>query len=147
MVGICFGHQIIAQALGGKVEKFNGGWIAGTREYRLDEQIGASKAVLNAWHQDQVVSLPDGAESLGSSENCQYAAIAYNEHTASLQPHPEFENDYLELLLVERGDALPSSIRTQAGKSLGQNLNNKKIADWLIRVLQANFPQHRPKNR
>ena len=54
LIGICFGHQIIAQALGGTVEKFAGGWSVGATEYQLDgEQV-----MLNAWHHDQVTSLP-----------------------------------------------------------------------------------------
>ena len=58
MVGVCFGHQLIAQALGGKVEKFNGGWAIGRQNYTF----GTHGAVtLNAWHQDQVTALPPGA--------------------------------------------------------------------------------------
>jgi len=137
MVGICFGHQILTQALGGKVEKFSGGWIAGTREYTFDAQTGATTAVLNAWHQDQVVELPKNARALGSSEGCQYAAIAFNENTVSLQPHPEFENDYIELLLQERGDVLPSQDLQAASSSIGHNLTNKSIANWLRNILSS----------
>ena len=54
LVGICFGHQIIAQALGGRVEKFEGGWSVGLTDYEIDGQTCS----LNAWHQDQVVTLP-----------------------------------------------------------------------------------------
>lgn len=146
MVGICFGHQILAQALGGKVEKFSGGWIVGTHEYQLDalaslnSENGGGKNdddtdVMNAWHQDQVVALPENARAIGSSENCQYAAIAYGDHAVSLQPHPEFENSYVESLLVERGSALPAESLQQASSSLGQNLTNKRVADWLVGVL------------
>lgn len=137
MVGICFGHQVLTQALGGKVEKFDGGWIAGTRDYQFDAKMGVESAVLNAWHQDQVVALPENAVSLGTSENCQYAAIAYSENTVSLQPHPEFENDYITLLLQERGDALPAKHLQQAAASIGQNLTNKDIAQWLRTILSS----------
>lgn len=138
MVGICFGHQLLTQALGGKVEKFSGGWIAGTREYQLDAETGLESAVLNAWHQDQVVELPENARALGSSDGCQYAAIAFSENTVSLQPHPEFENDYVEILLQERGDALPADSLQIAAASIGHNLTNKPIADWLRNVLYGN---------
>lgn len=135
MVGICFGHQIMAQALGGKVAKFDGGWITGTRRYHLDTQIGIDSAVLNAWHQDQVLELPDSARALGFSDHCRYAAIGYGDHSVSLQPHPEFENDYVELLLEERGSVLPPEVREAAKASLGQELNNRPIAQWLHGVL------------
>lgn len=145
MVGICFGHQILAQALGGKVEKFDGGWIVGTREYQLDastwDQIGSNvdgeSAVMNAWHQDQVVALPENGRAIGSSENCQYAAIAYGDHAVSLQPHPEFEDVYVESLLRERGGILPPTSFEQANSSLGQNLTNKRIGEWLAGVLSG----------
>lgn len=136
MVGICFGHQILARALGGKVEKFSGGWIAGTREYELEAETGLRHALLNAWHQDQVVEIPDSARVIGASSDCQYAALAYGQHVVSMQPHPEFENDYIELLLSERGDVLPVDIRQQANASLGKGLNNKAIADWFSKVLR-----------
>ena len=98
-------------------------------------QTGVESAVLNAWHQDQVLALPDSAHVLGSSDHCQYAAIGYGDHAVSLQPHPEFENDYVELLLHERGKVLPAEVREAAKASLGQKLNNQPIADWLRGVL------------
>ena len=63
LVGICFGHQIVAQALGGKVEKFQGGWAIGRHSYDLD----GTQLHLNAWHQDQVVTRPEGARVLAST--------------------------------------------------------------------------------
>lgn len=137
MVGICFGHQILSQALGGKVEKFNGGWVVGTSDYDFAEEIGVQDAVLNCWHQDQVIKLPDNARSLGSSKQCQYAAIAYGDHAVSLQPHPEFEDEYMKLLMEERGTILPEKILNNAADSLGQELTNKTVANWLTNVLKG----------
>ncbi|MDA3887591.1 MAG: type 1 glutamine amidotransferase, partial [Allgaiera sp.] len=73
MVGICFGHQIIAQALGGKVEKFPGGWAVGPQDYDFQGR----KVTLNAWHQDQVTRAPESARQVGSSPFCANAALAY----------------------------------------------------------------------
>lgn len=137
MAGICFGHQIMAQALGGKVEKFNGGWVAGTQQYKLAAETGASDATLNAWHQDQVVEIPPDAKVIGSSETCQFAALSYRANTVSMQPHPEFNNDHLAMLLDERGGSLPPHSYQSAADSLGQNLNNTAIANWLVQVLTA----------
>ena len=89
MVGVCFGHQLIAQALGGKVEKFNGGWAIGRQNYTF----GTHGAVtLNAWHQDQVTALPPGAEVIASNDFCKYAAVIYGTKAYTIQPHPEFSN-------------------------------------------------------
>ena len=135
MVGVCFGHQILAQALGGKVEKFSGGWIAGTFEYQFDAQTGMAPIVINAWHQDQVIDIPDGARTLGSSANCQHAIIAYGDHAVSMQPHPEFENDYVKLLMSERGWVLPDEVQKRAVASLDQNLTNQSVAQWFRDIL------------
>jgi GMP synthase-like glutamine amidotransferase len=92
MVGICFGHQIIAQALGGKVEKYAGGWSIGTREYETSD---GSTLRLNAWHQDQVVALPPGAQVTAQNDFCKYAGLAYGDKALTIQPHPEFSNSLI----------------------------------------------------
>ncbi|MFQ5438169.1 MAG: type 1 glutamine amidotransferase, partial [Paracoccaceae bacterium] len=101
IVGICFGHQILAQALGGKVEKFNGGWSVGATDYRLN---GSDRSLtLNAWHQDQVVGLPADANVLASSSGCKNAFLVYGQRAFSIQPHPEFSPEFLEGLIDGRG--------------------------------------------
>ena len=72
LVGICFGHQIIAQALGGTVKKSDKGWAVGHQTYSHgDTTFGA-----NAWHQDQVVALPEGADVIAGNDFCEYAALS-----------------------------------------------------------------------
>jgi len=137
MVGICFGHQILAQSLGGKVVKHKDGWVVGTQHYKFCDETGMEDVVLNAWHQDQVVELPKDGRVIGSSDTCEFAAIAYGDHTVSLQGHPEFENDYVKLLLTERGWALPPDRFQNAIDSLDQKLTNRSIATWLNSVLSG----------
>lgn len=101
MVGICFGHQIIAQALGGAVEKFNGGWSLGRQSYDYD---GLGPVALNAWHQDQVVQRPTGAQAIARNEFCENAALLYGDRALTIQPHPEFSNAAIEdLIQLRRG--------------------------------------------
>ncbi|MEO0676415.1 MAG: type 1 glutamine amidotransferase [Pseudomonadota bacterium] len=101
MVGICFGHQIIAQALGGRVEKFAGGWAVGRRTYTLD---GMGEVALNAWHQDQVLEVPPEARVLGGNAFCANAALAYGRQIFTIQPHPEISTPVLGTYLEVRGD-------------------------------------------
>ena len=116
IVGICFGHLILAQALGGKVEKFSGGWSVGKVNYRLD---GAAQPVpLYAWHQDQVVEPPPDATVVGSTDFCQYAALQYGTKAYTIQPHPEFTAGYINDLLTARKDVLPAEIFAQAVDSI-----------------------------
>ena len=71
LVGICFGHQIIAQALGGHVEKFEGGWKRGLQNY----EMGGDRLRLYGWHQDQVITPPDGAVTRASNSGCAHAVL------------------------------------------------------------------------
>lgn len=105
VVGICFGHQIMAQALGGRVEKFSGGWAVGAQEYDFD----GMHLTLNAWHQDQVITPPEGAQILASNASCAYAALGYGAHGYSVQAHPEFDDQFIAGLIETRGRGLVSA--------------------------------------
>ncbi|MDA1324911.1 MAG: type 1 glutamine amidotransferase [Proteobacteria bacterium] len=116
LVGICFGHQAIAEALGGKVEKFSGGWSCGMERYRF---VGRdTPAALLAWHQDQIVVPPPGAEIIASSNFCRYAGLRFGEHTLTLQPHPEFSLEYMRALATARRAVIGDSVAASAVDSL-----------------------------
>ena len=116
IVGVCFGHQVLAQALGGKVEKFSGGWSVGPTDY-VGTDGGAERVI--AWHQDQVTQLPVGAEVIGSSAFCANAVLAYDTRALTLQPHPEFTADFMADLLEARRSVLPDHIAATAEARLG----------------------------
>lgn len=131
-VGICFGHQILAQALGGRVEKFTGGWGLGVHDYATFWNGEEAHIKLNAVHQDQVVEKPRDATVIASSEFCRNAALAYGNKAISFQPHPEFDTDFMvDLIELRRGKSFPEEIVNGALESLGQPVENHKIADFI----------------
>ncbi|MGL3607534.1 type 1 glutamine amidotransferase [Rhizobium sp. G187] len=126
MVGICFGHQVMAKALGGHVEKFKGGWSAGPVTYRRSDT--GEEQVLLAWHQDQVIKVPEGAEVVGKTDQCENAVIRYGDWGLSYQPHPEFSPAFFEGLASARRSAIPESLYEEV-KSVEASISTDRVAD------------------
>ncbi|WP_420568112.1 type 1 glutamine amidotransferase [Thalassovita sp.] len=134
LVGICFGHQIVAQALGGKVEKFQGGWAIGRHSYDLD----GTQLHLNAWHQDQVVTRPEGARVLASNDFCENAMLAYGDHILTIQPHPEFTAQEIQSLLEQRAPGVvPEPLIKGATAQLPNPVDNPSVSLKMASVLKG----------
>lgn len=132
LIGICFGHQIIAQALGGKVEKFKGGWAVGRTAY----DFGDATLHLNAWHQDQVVTLPEGAQVIASNEFCANAALVIGDNILTMQPHPEFQADMVEGLITHRAGAVPPALVETARAALPRATDNQDMGARMAAFLK-----------
>ena len=140
MVGICFGHQIMAEALGGHVEKSDKGWGAGLHHYtivRSEPWIDTAGAIaIPASHQDQVVVQPPGAAVVAASNFTPFAALAWNDRPAiSFQFHPEFSPAFAKALIEKRYDIVPDPDAAIA--SLDAPNDNERVAGWIRRFLKA----------
>jgi GMP synthase-like glutamine amidotransferase len=134
IAGICFGHQIMAQALGGKVEKFTGGWGAGHMRYRMAD---GTEYGLNAMHQDQVTVRPADAQVICTSEFCENAGLAYKGSAISFQPHPEFDDQFMDdLLALRAGKSMSFERAAAARESLGKETDSRTIAGELAKFFR-----------
>jgi GMP synthase-like glutamine amidotransferase len=146
VIGVCFGHQILAEALGGKVIKSEKGWGVGVHHYTPETVPSwmdglAQGFAARAVHQDQVVEVPDDAHVLASSAFCPYAALAYGDPEApyaiSVQPHPEFSADFVRGIVETRaGDGIPMDVAQSALASLDQPVNNADWGRWMRKFLE-----------
>ena len=134
LVGICFGHQIIAQALGGTVIQHPDGWAVGQQDYDFD----GDRITLNAWHQDQVVTLPEGAEVAATNEFCENAALVYGDRAFTVQAHPEFHDEFVDGLIEHRAKGkVPPGLLDEARARMGGELQSNSIADRIEKFFKA----------
>ena len=138
LVGICFGHQIMAETFGGHVEKVDRGWGVGLHTYPIVRREpwmdGAAAVSIPASHQDQVVMQPPNSEVLASSLFTPYAALGWTDQPAiSFQFHPEFSADYAKALIGIRRDRLPDPDAAIA--SLDRPNDNARLAGWIRNFL------------
>ena len=140
MVGVCFGHQVMAEALGGHVEKSDRGWGAGLHRYdvvRPEPWLdGAGTISVPASHQDQVVVRPPNTEVVAQSDFTPFAALAWTDRPAiSFQFHPEFSPAFAKALIEKRYDIVPDPDAAIA--SIDAPNDNARVGGWIRRFLEA----------
>ena len=136
-VGICFGHQLIAKALGGVVEKSGSGWGVGCKAFLVDgkrDWMKGSKEelVVPAFHQEQITRLPIGGRLIGSADYCTNFLMECNDQMLGIQGHPEFRKEYISALLGERLAVLSEAVSSEAEKSLKLSEDNTLIKSWIL---------------
>ena len=137
-VGICFGHQLLAQSIGGRTEKAIVGWGVGAIDTWVEPD--RADAVLLYMHQDQVVSLPEGATVLGRTDHCPIAMLQVGP-MLGVQAHPEFSAEYVDALLDARAERIGHELTARAKASL-ERVGDAHDAAALGRRIVHFFEEH-----
>jgi GMP synthase-like glutamine amidotransferase len=142
LLGVCFGHQLLALLLGGKAERAPQGWGVGIHDYDVAQQAQApwmspevEELSLLISHQDQVTALPENATVIASSPFCQFAAFHIGDQVLCFQGHPEFQHDYSRALLDLRRQNLGPAVYDAAIASLANEHHGATVAEWMMRFV------------
>lgn len=145
LIGICFGHQAMAQALGGRVEKSERGWGVGLHRYDVVApepwmDPPAATFAIPVSHQDQVVEKPADARVIARSDFTPFAALAWDDDAISFQGHPEFTRAYAADLTAGRRDRIGPEIVDPALDSLSRPDDRARVEQWLRRFIAGPDP-------
>ena len=150
LLGVCFGHQLIAHCLGAPVQRAPRGWRVGRQAYDwlgAPEHLGlaagqapqgpqVTQFALLASHQDQVLALPPGATLLATQADCPVAAYALGDQVFCIQPHPEFTPEVSAFLLDKRRALMGEPLYEQSMGSLSEPHDGLALARFMIRFVQ-----------
>lgn len=142
VIGICFGHQVVAEAFGGRVEKSARGWGIGVHEYDIAERrpwmtSAAASLALLASHQDQVVEAPPGAEILATSPFCPIAMMQIGNTVMSIQTHPEMTQAFAGERYRSRRETIGGETVDRALASLERPTDEAVFRDWLFAFIES----------
>jgi len=142
LIGICFGHQLIAQALGGEVKKSDLGWGVGlATQHLMTEKPWMGKVAktfqILVSHQDQVTKLPPEAECIAGNDFCPNGGFQVGQHMLTFQGHPEFQPAYLRQLISGRREIIGAPRAAQALASLDAPNDHPQIARWILDFLKT----------
>jgi len=140
-IGFCFGHQLMAEALGGKVAKASVGWCVGVHEfevYHIKHWMRPAKSVVNflMMCQDQVLELPPNAIRLAGNEDCPNAIIQVGQRMFSIQAHPEFTKKYDQILMESRVGKINQEKVAEGVASLTKELDFLLFRNWVANFLK-----------
>ena len=140
-VGICFGHQLIAKSLGGRVDKSPKGWgigISFSDVITTQSWMTPMKSKLNliVSHQDQITKLPPLSQVLVSNDFCPYSMFLVGDNFIGIQGHPEFSHQYSLALINSRRGRISASVIDAASETLTHKTDNVLVMKWLINFLK-----------
>ncbi len=140
VVGICFGHQLVAHSLGGRTEKSRKGWGVGLHTHTFSStpgwHDGDDRLDILVSHQDQVVEPAPGSEVLAGSDFCENAVTQLGDHILTFQGHPEFVHDYSRDIMDVRREVIGEDTYTRGMASLEGEHQGARVARWIRRFLE-----------
>jgi GMP synthase-like glutamine amidotransferase len=141
-VGVCFGHQIMAEALGGKVTRADVGWGVGVHSVEVIRPESwmrpeQSSCGLQYMHQDQVERMPEDGVVIGRSDHCPVAMFRVGDSMLGIQAHPEFPKAYSKALLSDRIERIGAERANTALTSLDQPTDESVAAKWIVEFLEG----------
>jgi GMP synthase-like glutamine amidotransferase len=142
LLGFCFGHQLVAQALGGKTERSAKGWGVGLHTHQFTtvpswHDQGDMDLNILVSHQDQVVVVPDSARVLAGSAFCENAVCQIGDHILTFQGHPEFVPEYSRELLSIRRERIGEAAYAMGVSSLSGSAQGQRVGSWVLNFLHA----------
>lgn len=150
MVGVCFGHQLLAHALGGRAGRSDAGWGLGVMQYQLEQQPafidGPTSVNLIVSHRDQVLTLPRGAQRLLTNDFCPNAAFYIPGKVLAIQGHPEFSVEYARDLLDLRADQFGSKMLAKIEASYATSHDGLLVGSWINNFFEQNAHKNAGRN-
>ncbi|MFT5169340.1 MAG: GMP synthase-like glutamine amidotransferase [Saprospiraceae bacterium] len=139
-IGFCFGHQLIGEALGGKVKKSPNGWCIGVHEFEMVEQKEWMKPPQSQFNllmmcQDQIIQLPENALVLAGNKKCPIGMIQMGQKILGIQAHPEYSKAYDQTLMENRINRMGQEVVKQGIESLENPVHQNLIHDWVINFI------------
>lgn len=141
LFGACFGHQAIAMALGGRVEKNPNGWGFGLIEMSVVEKApwyqGDTRLLQYGAHIEHVTQMPTGARRLFTAPHCDIAGFAIEDRVYTTQNHPEMTPDFVSALVEEYADKMDQDVISRARSSLSRTADTDVFAHSIARFFEA----------
>ena len=139
-IGICFGHQLIAESLGGKVEKQDGGYLIGLHNFAITKNLSWMKPQVEGYKvlmlcQDQITVLPEKSLVLSKSADCPIGMYTVGKNFLGIQGHPEFSREYNRAIFESRADRINADKIEKAFRSLEFEPSNLLLANYLERFI------------